>query len=45
MSKISSRNKPTTEKVSRGSIATLAHGVWINDEIIKFVGRVLIAPR
>ena len=42
---ISSRNKPTTEKVSKGSIATLANGMWINDDIINFVGRVLITPR
>ena len=42
---ISSRNKPTAERVSRDSIATLANGVWINDKIINFVGRVLIAPR
>ena len=28
---MSSRNEPTTEKVSRGSIATLANGVWINN--------------
>ena len=41
---ISSRNKPTTEKISRGSIATFSNGVWINDGIINFVGRVLIAP-
>ena len=40
-----SRNEPTADKVSRGSIATLANGVWINDKIIHFVGRVLIAPR
>ena len=42
---ISSRNKPTADKVSRGSIVTLTHAVWINDEIIHFVARVLIAPR
>ena len=33
---ISSRNKPTAERVSRDNIATLANGVWINDEIIFF---------
>ena len=37
---ISFRNEPTTEKVSRGSISTLAPGVWINDKIINYVGRV-----
>ena len=42
---MSSRSVPSTETVSRESIATLANGVWINDEIINFVGRVLIAPR
>ena len=42
---ISSRSVPSTETVSRESIATLANGVWINDEIINFVSRVLIAPR
>ena len=41
---ISCINEPTAEKVSRGSVATLAPGVWINEEIINYVGRVLIAP-
>ena len=31
---IACRNKPTAEKVSRSSIATLRPGVWTNDEII-----------
>ena len=42
---ISSRNKPTAERVSRDNIATLANWVWINDEIINSVGRVLKAQR
>ena len=42
---ISSRSEPSAERVSRDSIATLANGVWINDEIMIFVGRVLIALR
>ena len=41
---MSSRNKLTVAKVSRGSISTLAHGVWVNDEIMHFLSRVLIAP-
>ena len=41
---IACRNKPTAGKVSRISIATLTHGVWINNEIINYMGRVLIAP-
>ena len=41
---ISSRNEPTAEKVSRGSIATLTPRIWINNKIVNFVGRVLIAP-
>ena len=28
---ISSRNEPTTEKISRGNLATFSNGVWIND--------------
>ena len=40
-----SRNEPTADKVSRGSIATLANGVWINDKIIHFVSKVLVTPR
>ena len=42
---VASRSEPVTEKVTRGSMATLAPGQWLNDEIINFVGRVLIAPR
>ena len=40
---IACRNEPTTENVSRSTIATLTPGVWINDEIINFVDRVPIA--
>ena len=42
---VASRSLPTTEKVTRGSIARLAHGQWLNDEIVNFVGKILIAPR
>ena len=42
---VDSRSEPSIEKVTRGSMATLAPGQWLNDEIINFVGRVLIAPR
>ena len=41
---VPSRSTPTTEKVTRGSIATLAQGQWLNDEVVNFVGRILIAP-
>ena len=41
---VASRSLPTTEKVTRASMATLAQGQWINDEIVNFVGRILIAP-
>ena len=39
---LSCGNEPTAEKVSRSSIATLTPGVWIDDEIINYVDRVLI---
>ena len=42
---VASRSLPTTEKVTRASIATLAQGQWLNDEIVNFVGRIIIAPR
>jgi hypothetical protein len=42
---IASRNEPTAEQVSRGSIATLKPGAWINSMVITYVGRVLIAPQ
>ena len=38
------RNKPTAETAARSSTATLTPGVWINNKIIKYVGRVLIVP-
>ena len=41
---IACRNEATAEKVPRSSISTLMPGVRINDEIIHYVGRVLIAP-
>ena len=40
---VASRFLPTREKVSRSSMATLAQGQWLNDEIVNFVGRILIA--
>ena len=42
---IASRTTPTTEKVTRGSMTTLAQGQWLNDEVVNLVGRILIAPR
>ena len=42
---VASRSEPSTEKVTRGSMATLAPGQWLNNEVINFVGRILIAPR
>ena len=41
---IACRNKPTAEKVSRGNIDRLTPGVWTNNEIIHYAGRVFIAP-
>ena len=40
---IAYRNKPTAEEVSRSSIATLTPGVWINNEVIHYMGRILVA--
>jgi len=42
---VASRSEPSIEKVTRESMATLSPGQWLNDEVINFVGQVLIAPR
>ena len=40
---VTRRSTPTTEKMTRGSIAILLQGQWLNDEVVNFVGRILIA--
>ena len=41
---VARRSTPTTEKMTRGSIAILLQGQWLNNEVVNFVGRILIAP-
>ena len=38
-----SKNKPKTERVLCSSVATLTPRAWINNEVVNYVGRVLIA--